>query len=97
MKGLRTKDSKEFIRFFENVQKKANIKGFTFFLDFGECKDIKFNDMIIDDLFGWLIPNDKADDFEKQFLNRSIDNVWHKYCTWVIPDVIDNKLIIKFE
>ena len=49
MIGLRTKEDEKFIRYFKIVQKEAEKNGFVFFLDFGECNDIKYNDMIIDE------------------------------------------------
>ena len=100
MLGLRTEDSKEFLKFFEFVQECANKRDCVFFLDFGECKDISFKDMIIDDLFGWLIPKNKVYEFNKKYLNWSIgdkdDNKWDKYLVWCIPEIENNNLKINF-
>ncbi|MDO5017821.1 MAG: hypothetical protein Q4E02_00820 [Lagierella massiliensis] len=97
MKGLRTQESKDFVKFFEKVQKEANKKGFVFFMDFGECVDIKFKDMLIDELFGWNIPIEKSEEFEKLYLDRSIPKEWDKYCIWVLPEIKDNEIVINFE
>lgn len=97
MLGLRTKEDKKFIGFFKLVQKEAERNGFVFFLDFGECNDIPFNDMIIDELFGWKIPAEKAEEFEKVFNSRENTLKWDKYCSWVIPKINNDNLIINFE
>lgn len=97
MIGLRTKEDEKFIRYFKIVQKEAEKNGFVFFLDFGECNDIKYNDMIIDELFGWKIPVGKAKEFEKVFIYRKNTSEWDKYCSWVIPKINDDILTIDFE
>lgn len=53
--------------------------------------------MEVDTLFGWLIPNDKVSLFEKDFLSaKKIDDIWDDFCIWVIPEIKDNDLQIKF-
>lgn len=97
MRGLRTQEDNEFLIFFKIVQEEANKRGFVFFMDFGECKDIKYKDMILDELFGWGIPLNKADTFEKLYNDRNIAEKWDKYCIWVIPESKNGNLIINFE
>lgn len=53
--------------------------------------------METDRLFGWLIPKEYIDAFNKDFKNSKVDEKWNKYCSWAIPEVIDNKLTVKFE
>ena len=97
MQGLRTREDERFVEFFNLVQKEARKKNCVFFLDFGECKDIEFKNMIIDDLFGWLIPQGKADNFETLFNNEKISREWDRYCCWVLPNIEDGKLSIMIE
>lgn len=97
MLGLRTQESEEFINFFKIVQDEAKKRNSVFFLDFGECQDIEFKNMVLEDLFGWLIPKEKVEFFEKIFLEDNIPEKWDEYCKWCIPKIKDNKLKIKFE
>lgn len=97
MRGLRTKENDNFKIFFEKVQDAANKEGKVFFLDFGECKDISYKDMEIDELFGWLINKDFAEEFESYFLSNQVSNKWDAYCVWVIPKIVSEELIINFE
>lgn len=96
MKGLRTQETNEFVKFFEKVQEKANAQNKVFFLDSGDCKDINFQDMTLDDISGWLIPIDKSDEFEIDFLNWSLEDKWDDFFMWAIPSVKENLLQIDF-
>ena len=84
MQGLRTRENEKFMRFFALVQKEAEKLGKVFFLDFGQCDDIQFKDMEVDTLFGWLIPKENANDFEKVFLNGEILKPWDQYCSCLL-------------
>ena len=97
MLGLRTQENDKFINFFSIVQSEANNMGKIFFMDFGQCDDIAFEDMEIDRLFGWLIPEDEYIVFDKLFLTNQISEKWDKYCTWVTPEIVDGKLKIRFD
>lgn len=97
MRGLRTKENNAFKRFIEEVQKQASLEEKVFFLDFGECKDIVFKDMIIDELFGWLVPFNIATEFEKNFLAQDNLEAFSEFCVWCIPRTINNELTITFE
>lgn len=81
MKGLRTQEDDNFIRFFEIVQEAAKKIGMVFFLD---CED--GNDAIIDgievcDLAGWLIPVAQANEFEKVWKDNKEDDAWSDFFT----------------
>lgn len=97
MRGLRTQEGKKFERFFSHVQKKANDEGRVFFLDFGDCRDEEFGDMLIDDLCGWLVPVGGADQFERVFLSDGNLERWDDDITWCISSVKDGNLNIQFE
>ena len=100
MRGLRTQatESKAFLRFFELVQEAANDLESVFFLDTGDCKDIPYKDMELDDLFGWLVPRDKASSFERAFLNEMHPSEGDEFLIWCIPTIEDDgSLKIKFK
>ncbi|MDD7319030.1 MAG: hypothetical protein PUG74_10235 [Prevotellaceae bacterium] len=97
MQGLRTKENERFIKYFELVQAHANKQNAVFFMDFGQCDDIDFEDMELDCLFGWLIPSDMADNFENIDLSSKVDDKWDDFCVWVTPKVDGSKLSIVFE
>lgn len=96
MQGLRTQENSRFIRFFEEVQLEAKRNNSIFFLNFGMCEDIPFKDMEIDTLFGWLIPIEAEEIFEKCFLNWEVPDIWTSFLCWVEPTIINNKLQIAF-
>ncbi|MEB3429710.1 hypothetical protein VLK81_06740 [Citroniella saccharovorans] len=97
MLGLRTQENNEFIKFFELVQAEANKLNKVFFLDFGQCEDVQFNGMEVDSLYGWLIPKEEVETFNKEFINKINLSKWNDYCAWVIPNIINEKLNIVFE
>lgn len=97
MLGLRTKDNDRFIKYFNLVQLEALKLSCCFFIDFGQCDDIQFKDMEVDTLFGWLIPIEYVSEFNEEFVKFKINEKWHKYCTWVTPEIVDDKLYINFE
>lgn len=97
MLGLRTQENNEFIKFFESVQDEANKLNKVFFLDFGQCEDISFNGMEVDSLYGWLIPKEEVETFNKEFIDKSNLSKWDDYCAWAIPSIANDKLNIVFE
>lgn len=51
-----------------------------------------------ENLSGWLIPLDEADEFEQAFINRSIDDAkWDKFIAFAEWRWDNNKLIIDFK
>ena len=97
MLGLRTQEKNEFIKFFESVQDEANKLNKVFFLDFGQCEDIPFNGMEVDSLYGWLIPKEEVETFNKEFIDKINLSKWDEYCVWAIPSIANGKLNIVFE
>ena len=96
MRGLRTSETKEFLKFFNKVQELANVESKVFFLDFGECKQIEFEDMEVDILFGWLIPQELSDDFEKLYIINRIEEKWNEFYSLVDFKIKGNSLNIIF-
>ncbi len=97
MQGLRTKENNKFLKFFSIVQEKAKEQNSVFFMDFGQCDDIDFKDMELDTLFGWLIPNDKVDNFERVYLTSKVDDRWNDFCVWVTPNIENDHISVTFE
>ena len=97
MKGLRTQESSNFIKFFEIVQEKANQDGCIFFLDSGEGNDRLFADMEISDLSGWLIPIEESEKFETIFENHTEDDKWIDFFSFVKPIIVGNTINVVFE
>lgn len=53
--------------------------------------------MEVDSLFGWLIPNEKVEEFNSKFMKEINLSKWDEYCAWVIPDIRDDNLDIVFK
>lgn len=97
MRGLRTQENEKFKIFFEKVQDEASKSKKTFFLDTGNCKDIEFANMQVDDICGWLIPNERVKEFEERFLRHDDLGDFVEFFTWCIATLDNNKLTLKFE
>lgn len=91
MKGLRLQENQRFNNFFALVQDEAAKKGKVFFCDCGLGRLFENDNIECEDLCGWLIPKEKADNFEKLFLENSDEQ--HKfddfYC-YIDFSVIEN-------
>ena len=80
MRGLKTQESNKFERFFAVVQQSAKDRGGVFFLDSGDGRDFISDDMEGEDLTGWLIPANKADEFESIWKrNEAISEDWDEF------------------
>ena len=74
MRGLRTQEGQKFEKFFALIQNEAMNEKKVFFLDSGEGQEFETDEMEGENLSGWLVPVKEADEFEKQFIKRDIDN-----------------------
>ena len=96
MKGLRTLENDKFNKFFELVQKEAKKQDSVFFLDCGGGNLFENASFECEDLFGWLIPQEKVNEFENLFLNQSSKQ--HEfddfYCSVDFEIIDDNVSII---
>ena len=79
MVGLRTWEGEKFERFFALVQKEALKQNCVFFLDSGEGHLFENDTMEYSDLDGWLIPIEKAKEFEKEYLKGGDPEGWYDY------------------
>ena len=89
MKGLRSRESKNFLKWFTEIQVLAKQMGAVYFLDSGEGHDLITEAIDIGDLSGWLIPEELAPEFERLWVERKdVDNdlygkPWGDYYTFV--------------
>lgn len=52
--------------------------------------------MELDDLFGWLIDKDEADELNKLYKENLIGQDWNDELIWCIPKIINEHLNIEF-
>ncbi len=93
MIGLRTCEGKKFEKFFELVQQEAKKKGGVFFADCGEGNEFSNDHMEGENLSGWLIPIEIAEEFEKEFLEKTDPEGWDKFLCWALWENADNPKI----
>lgn len=79
MQGLRTPEDGKFERFFRMVQDAAKKKHSVFFLAAGDGHDLVEDDLEGEDLQGWLIPDEKAEEFEKVFNEYQEGEQWDDF------------------
>lgn len=84
MLGLRTQENIKFMKFFEIVQDAAKEKGCVFFLDAGDGRDFETPLLEGEDLMGWLIPENKVDDFKKEWEAGDVSDDWSDFFMWAI-------------
>lgn len=93
MQGLRTQETNKFLKFFTIVQDAAKKKGCVFFLDSGDGRPFETNSVEGEDLMGWLIPSERVEDFEKEWMSGDVSDDWSEFFAWAIWDNIDNPTI----
>ena len=94
MVGLRTQEGDKFERFFEIVQREALKNKKVFFADSGEGHIFENENMEYSDLTGWLIPIEKAVDFEKEYIKGGDPEGWYDYFCWMKWENENNPKII---
>lgn len=97
MQGLRTHETSKFIEFFKLVQAEADCQGFVFFLDAGDGHDVETDTLEGEDLQGWLIPKNKANEFQKQYERGITDEKWDNFYAFAVWELKNGKIIIKFK
>ncbi len=84
MRGLKTQEENNFIAFFERVQDAAAKRHSVFFLECGEGNEFSAKGIEGEDLRGWLIPESKADRFERIWLKENPGEEWENNIAWAI-------------
>ena len=77
--GLRTQENSKFLSFWKIVQEEASKRDSVFFLDSGEGNEIETPEINAEDLSGWLIPKDQANEFDVLFKSFDNDNISKKF------------------
>lgn len=90
--GLRTKENEKFLNFWKIVQEEASKLDSVFFLDSGEGNEIETNEINAEDLSGWLIPKNQANEFDSlyksfnnEIISKSFDD-FYKIASWQKKD-----------
>ena len=97
MKGLKTQENDKFIRFFELVQQEASKQRAVFYADAGDGHSVITEQMECEDMMGWLIPTEKADEFEEQWRESKVSEDWSDYYVWAVWKIEDAAVQIAFE
>lgn len=101
MRGLCTSERERFKNFFALVQEEAQKKSAIFFLESGEGNHFDYGDLGCTDLFGWLIPETEADEFEVMWRKNPHDlkalNNWHDESCFARWEKVGEKINIRFE
>ena len=81
LRGIRFEPDPEFAEMFNGLQNMLNKKGFVYFLDIDEISIKKFRSSFLyeNKLYGWLLPTDKALEFEEEYLRGDPSQKWDSY------------------
>lgn len=100
MRGVRTQENNKFLKYWKRVQETAKTKGFVFFLESGDGRDFYRDDIEGEDLGGWLVPIEYADEFELLWQNdthkdyeETLPHVEYAFAEW---EEIDGEIIVSF-
>ena len=97
MRELRTHENNKFKRFFSHVREAAAKRNSIFFVDSGEGREIITDELEGEDLFGWLVPDDKVEEFEKDFKAGEVPEKWIDLCCFAIWERKGDSISIKFK
>lgn len=95
MLGLRTQEEQNFKDFFSFVQSAAGKLGCIFFLDTGEGNEKNINGIETMNLSGWLVPLEKAEEFEKIWKEEKENDDWVDF--FKFASVVNDNMEIVFE
>jgi len=97
MVGLRTQESDKFNRFFALIQTEAGKKNSVFFADAGDGNEFATSTMEGEVMMGWLVPKEKAEDFEPLWEKDSVDDSWSDFFTWAVWTKDGESIHVHFE
>ena len=97
MRGLKTQESEKFNKFFSLVQESAKRKNAVFFLEAGDGRDFKTNTLEGEDLQGWLVPIERAVEFEKEWFIDSVGDKWEQFFCFAVWSKNEQSIEINFE
>lgn len=96
MIGLRTQETEKFNRFFAMIQAAAEKRGAVFFADSGDGNDFETETMEGEDMMGWLIPKEKAKEFQPLWEASKVDSSWSDYFGWALWKKSQDNVLIHF-
>ena len=96
MRELRTQENKEFEKFFEIIRKKAEETNSIFFCECGEGREFFEDGMEGEDLMGWLIPNELAEQFEPEWRANNVSERWNNFIRFAIWERTGKGVAISF-
>ena len=97
MLGMKTQESEKFNRFFALVQAEAKKHNAVFFADAGDGNDFETSTMEGENIMGWLIPADRAEEFETLWRKSEVDDKWTDFFVWAVWSIKGESLTIHFE
>lgn len=97
MKGLRTQESEKFRKFFSLIQEEAEKQKAVFFADAGDGNDFETPLMEGENMMGWLIPEEQAEEFEPLWESNAVDDHWTDFFKWAVWSMSGNDIKITFE
>lgn len=91
----------EFEPFWSMVQAQAQRAGGVFFLNCGEGREFETEDMEGEDLFGWLIPAGRAEEFQREWEGAQspldVGDEWSGYLTYVVWSAEGGTVSVRFQ
>ena len=97
MRGLRTTENEKTIKFFQIVQSAAAELNAVFFAYAAEDRIMETEELSGSDISGWLIPQDKADEFEKKFMAYDDLEEWaEEFFLFAKWELVEGEIIINF-
>ena len=97
MQGVRKQESDKFQRFFAIIQEEARKNHAVFYADAGDGNDYVTDDLECEDMMGWLIPQEKVQEFEAIWRAGQVDDAWSDYYMWAEWFLVDGRVCICFE
>ena len=97
MKGLRTQEGEKFNHFFALIQTEAEKQHAVFFADAGDGNPFETPTMEGEEMMGWLIPFEKAEEFTGFWENGKVEDDWSDFYTWAVWERNGNEIKVHFE
>ena len=97
MLGLRKRENEKFERYFELVQEAAAKDDAVFFADAGTGRGCETAEMEAEEMFGWLIPKNLAEEFKPGWKVSDILPKFDDYFKWAEWKRDGDKITVYFE
>ena len=100
MLGLRTQENETFEKFVSLIEDDAKKNNCVFFVDTQESVETlvgEDNPIECMELSGWLIPNDKVEEFRADYESFKDLEKWDEYVAWVTWSETNGKIDVNIE